>query len=208
MAFTLINGSDYIGNSRITINTNTSAFDTSINSLTAYDINPLLTTIQSVCSQTYGSLSRFYTIIFSDQKTSGTNGGSYTAGSWTTRTLNTITPVSGYGFGNQGSLGSNQFTLPAGTWTIRAEVPGYNLTSHQARLNGADGPIYGTCVYNQGAVGGITCSVIVHTTTITTSKTFYIEHRGTNSQANTGFGTACGFDSPEVYTKVICTEIA
>lgn len=212
MAFTIINGTDYIGNSRTTINTNNSNFDTAISQLTSYNNNPLFTTITSLCNQVYGPTSRFYTVIFSEQQGSNINGGSFSSGAWNTRTLNTTTSASGYNFTGQGSLASNQFTLPAGTWLIRAEVPGYNLFNHQARLfNVTSSTVvaYGTCVYNRGTAGGTNNSIIVYSINIPSGTvTYRIEHRGANSQTNTGLGIACGFGAPEVYTKVICTEIA
>lgn len=48
--------------------------------------------------------------VIQDQKSSGTDGGTFTSGAWRTRTLNTtVLNTIGAGF----SLSSNQFTLAA-----------------------------------------------------------------------------------------------
>lgn len=213
MPFTVINGSDWIGDSRNTINLNSIYFDTALNGLSAYDRNPLNTTIATLTSKFYGPISRFYTIEFLDRKSSNTPGGSYDSSSgWVTRTLNTITSSSGFGFTGQGQLAvSNEFTLPAGIWLIRAEVPGYNLGPHQARIhNITDGVYeYGTSVYNRGNRGGTNSSVVIYSIEIPTgTRVFTIQHKGTNNQFNNGLGVACNFDTTEIYTKVICIEIA
>lgn len=58
-------------------------------------------------------------VIVEDQKTSGTGGGTGTAGAWTARTLNTL-----YRNNNSlASLSSNQVTLPVGTYYITARAP-------------------------------------------------------------------------------------
>jgi hypothetical protein len=68
-------------------------------------------------------------IIFSDQKSQNTPGGTFTSGSWQTRTLNTTSgSISG------ASLSSNQFTLPAGTYVIESTAPAYRVQEHQSRI--------------------------------------------------------------------------
>ena len=57
-------------------------------------------------------------IKLSDVKSAGTAGGTFTSGSWQTRTLNTEDSDTG---GNC-SLSSNQFTLDAGTYEINARA--------------------------------------------------------------------------------------
>ena len=65
-----------------------------------------------------------------DRKTSGTNGGAATAGSWETRDLNTVF-VNNIG----GSpLSSNQITLQPGTYRVSVRVPHYFGDYAQSRL--------------------------------------------------------------------------
>ena len=68
--------------------------------------------------------------ILVDQKTSGTNGGSFTSGDWRTRDLNTeIADPDGIV-----SISSNQFTLQAGSYLIKAHAPAYKVGRHQIAL--------------------------------------------------------------------------
>ena len=65
-----------------------------------------------------------------DQKPQGTNGGTFTAGAWRTRDLNTVltNTISG------ASLAANQITLPAGKYYVEASAPAYWVTRCKARL--------------------------------------------------------------------------
>ena len=68
--------------------------------------------------------------VIADQKTSGTDGGTFTSGAWRTRDLNTeVTDVD-----NIVSISSNQFTLQAGTYLIKARATAYDCDRHQLRL--------------------------------------------------------------------------
>ena len=67
---------------------------------------------------------------YRDAKASGTDGGSFTLGSWLTRTLNT----EAHDTGGHGSLASNQITLAAGTYEVDIMAPAVGVNGHQARL--------------------------------------------------------------------------
>lgn len=67
--------------------------------------------------------------ILSDVKAVSTVGGTFTAGAWRTRTLNTEVDA-----GAIVSLAANQFTLGAGTYLIQASAPAYWVNSHQLRI--------------------------------------------------------------------------
>ncbi|MBK9322713.1 MAG: hypothetical protein IPM97_07165 [Bdellovibrionaceae bacterium] len=58
-------------------------------------------------------------LLIVDEKPANTAGGTFTSGSWQTRTLNTtrFNTIPG------ASLASNQITLPAGTYYVRAVAP-------------------------------------------------------------------------------------
>jgi hypothetical protein len=209
MAYTPISNSANIGDSFTTINTANQNFDTELTNLSGYNSRFLTANVQTLSSQFYGPTSRFYTVCFLDVKTSGTNGGTINANIYTTRTLNTVISSTGLGFTVQGSLNTNQFTLPQGTWFIRAETPGYNLEKHQIALRNITDSVtaYGTSCFNQGSIGGTASSVVLYSISIATTKTFEIRHRGSKTQINNGLGIACNFNAPEIYTKVVCTEI-
>lgn len=69
-------------------------------------------------------------LIVQDQKAAGTDGGTATATTWTTRTLNTVVRNTIAG----ASLASNQITLPAGEYVVRATAPFYSVAYVQIRL--------------------------------------------------------------------------
>lgn len=148
-------------------------------------------------------------ILIQDRKTSGTNGGTFTSGSWQTRDLNTIVDDAG----TIASVSSNQFTLPAGTYRIRAKCPAQYVYQHQGRLynitdtavqqstGGFD--ILGTSEYTAAlaVTSYVTSTVIEGRFTIAGTKTFEIQHQCGTTKTGDGFGVA-GSLGAEVYTTV------
>lgn len=146
-----------------------------------------------------------YTLI-RDEKSSGTSGGTFTAGAWRTRDLNTIVVSGTTGV----EIDSNQFTLPAGTYEILAYAPALHVDRHQARLqNITDGStvIAGTSEYSDNvAPKAQTSSFISGTVSITTSKVFEIQHQCEATNSTVGFGLASGSAftvDTETYTVVV-----
>lgn len=135
-----------------------------------------------------------------DQKSTNTDGGGATSGSWQTRTLNTeVTDEIG------STLTSNEFTLPIGTYYIEASAPARSVNAHQCRLyNVTDAAVtlYGTSETATSASEVQTRSHIQGRFTIAGTKTFRIEHRVTTTQATNGYGEANGFGGTEIYTDV------
>ena len=89
------------------------------------------TTVQPHASATVSGFGLFssYAII-ADQKSSGTDGGTATSGSWQTRDLNTeIADPDGIV-----SISANQFTLAAGNYLITWSAPAGDVRGHQSRL--------------------------------------------------------------------------
>ncbi len=137
--------------------------------------------------------------LIQDIKNSGTNGGTFTNGSWQIRALTNISV-------NEGSivtsLSSNQFVLPAGTYRIKSKTPGYECGSHQAKLRNItdnSDTLIGSSELSNNSTGMITSSIICGEFTITGSKTFEIQHY---SQYTGLFGVACNFSVNEIYTQV------
>jgi len=137
-----------------------------------------------------------------DEESTGTNGGTFQSGEWRTRTLNKIS-------GNRGkvSLLNNQFTLQPGVYEIYAQVPGNKVQIHQARLYNVIDAIpekYGSSAFSNTGVNGIsTNSEIRHVLYLNKAKTFEIQHQGSVTRPNDGFGIASGFaGNNEVYTHV------
>jgi hypothetical protein len=144
--------------------------------------------------------------IFRDEKTSGTDGGTFTSGAFRTRDLN-ATQYNGIG---SASLASNQISLPAGTYLIEAAAPSNRTDQHQLRLQnitdssttvlGQNVWCYGVnLVSNMARVSGVF--------TIAGTKTFELQHRAATTRAGDGFGLAAGFGT-EVYASITIAKVA
>jgi len=152
----------------------------------------------------FTTLSSFIAIrIFSDQKASGTDGGTFLTGAWRTRNLNTST-------GNMTgtSLIANQFTLPIGNYLIEATVPAYQVDIHQARLQNITDvttelfSITSETLTSSGS-SVQTNAIIRGYITISTPKVFELQHQNAQTRATDGFGRAAGFvGNIEVYSTI------
>jgi len=140
-------------------------------------------------------------ILIQDQQTSGTNGGPNVAGIYVTRVLNTIVNDSG----GHASLASNTITLTAGTYRFKASAPAWYVLDHKIKLrNTSDAIDYiGTSEYASitGGDGSISRSFAVGEFTISTSKSFVVQHWCTNLYTN-GFGNATSSGDVEVYAQI------
>jgi hypothetical protein len=146
-------------------------------------------------------------VSYRDQKSGGTSGGTFTAGAWQTRTLNTESPVNGVG----SSLSSNQVTLPAGTYLVRWSAPALYTLGHQTRLyNVTDSSVvcYGSSEYCDRAGNGTqTRSVGSEVITIASTKTFRLEHRCNTTHPTNGLGVALNV-ATEVYAEITFLKLA
>jgi microcystin-dependent protein len=142
----------------------------------------------------------------SDVKANGTAGGTATAGSYQTRALNTLSDPSGI----VTSLASNQFTLPAGEYYIEASAPSFNCEMHKTRIQNitdSTTSILGAHGYSRVTTNASTASSLKGYITISSSKTFELQHRVGTTQATTGFGLAASFGDSEVYSIVKITKV-
>lgn len=148
--------------------------------------------------------------IIQDQKVSGTNGGTFTSGSWQTRVLNTEV----YDRNSILSVSGNQFTIStAGTYEISWSAPAVGVNNHKTRLYNVSGSAvagYGSTEFSQEV--DVFDPVVVSTTsygialvTIVGSTTFRIEHKCDTTYSSDGFGVASNFDT-EIYTSVIIRQ--
>lgn len=135
---------------------------------------------------------------FSEAQASGTEGGSFTLGSWVTRTLNT-TDVNDV---TSCVLASNQISLPAGTYRVRASAPSWGTLLHQIRLrditNGAT-LIAGSSEYSS-ITGSQTRSVLEGKIVLAGTVVLEIQHQCSGTRLTSGLGKACSFGENEVYT--------
>jgi hypothetical protein len=156
-------------------------------------------------ASTVGVVKRQRIAIVREEQTVGTAGGTFTAGSDATRTLNT----EGSDLDGITSLASNRFTLQAGTWLIEWSAPAYKVGRHQSFLyNFTDtAEVERGTSENSASAGAYatTRSVGSAIVTIAGAKAFEIRHRCETTQAANGFGVE-GSWSTEVYTEVKITS--
>jgi len=148
------------------------------------------------------SPTRYYAI-FRDEKTAGTNGGTSTATSDHTRTLN----ASHYNNITGCSLASDQITLPAGTYLFNARSPCYAAYYSQLRLRNitdSTNAIIGDSHYID-LEGWVELVGII---TITAQKVFSIIHYIHGGRSTTGLGFATNAGLTETYTTVVIEKIA
>jgi hypothetical protein len=136
-----------------------------------------------------------------DQKTSGTNGGAISSGSWVTRTLNTI-------IANDlsiASLAANQITLPAGTYQCSIVVPGFAVDNHQARLFNVSSNtalLYGPNSRGASTGSNFSYALVVGLFVLLSSQVVRVEQQVQTTNGTNGLGMAMSFGSTEVYTVV------
>lgn len=141
------------------------------------------------------------TTVIYDQKESGVNGGTFTAGSWITRELNQIVTNS-----TNVTIENNHFTLQPGVYEISVVAPAYMCGAHKIRLQNItlDETIkVGTAAFSSSVNGGaVSNSLLEATVVVKNESNFEIQHRCSVTRTNDGFGIATGFDEAEVYTVV------
>ena len=146
----------------------------------------------ATCSGTATGFGKFasYAII-GDEKSAGTDGGSFTSGSWQTRDLNAeLSDPDGIV-----SISSNQFTLAAGTYRILANIPAYQTNRHQSALyNVTDTSYvqYGSTEYTGSGDNVNSISILRSQFTVSGSKVFEIRHRSQTTETTYGFGVGLG----------------
>jgi hypothetical protein len=147
------------------------------------------------------------TVYLKDVKSSGTDGGTFTSGSWQTRVLNTIE-----GDSTIVSLSSNQFTLQPGRYEFYTTAPADRVNNHKAKLRNitdSTDQIIGSSERSLNTTGQVSNkSVIEGIVEITSPKIFEVQHQCQTTQTVVGFGDASSFGVSEVYTQVKITKVA
>jgi hypothetical protein len=132
-----------------------------------------------------------------DVKSSGTAGGTFTSGSYITRTLNTIEDT----YGIVSSLTSNQFILPAGKYDIHIIAPRYLVNVSKVKLRNitdSTNDIIGLASDNGSGMIDLAYGII----TIGAPKTFEVQHRCGTTRSTDGLGTAASYGESEIFTVV------
>lgn len=139
-------------------------------------------------------------VIFQDQKTSGTGGGTTVATTWTARTLNTEVLDTG----NIAALvGTTQFTLPAGIYSAQwISAFGANVTGGRTRLRDVTNSItlvQGPNINNNSNPSGLARFVL------TGSVTIELQYWANAAVAN-GLGLAATTGEVEIYSSIMITR--
>lgn len=137
----------------------------------------------------------------SDVKASGTAGGSASAATTQTRTLNTLVDSTGI----VTSLAANQFTLSRAVYYIEALAPAYKVGTHKIRLRNITAgttAIIGSSASSAAADAVTSSSVLRGEVTITTATTFELQHYTTAAEATDGLGIAVTSGESETYAVV------
>lgn len=141
-----------------------------------------------------------------DIKTTGTSGGTCTAGIWQTRDLNQLSGDTTFV-----SLSSNQFTLQSGSYSFEAWVPGFVVNNHMALLYNvtqASNDILGQVSFTNSGAPSLTQSMINGPLSLATATTFEIRQNCATTTNIYGFGYAANFPGvEETYTVVKITKL-
>jgi hypothetical protein len=135
-----------------------------------------------------------------DEKSSGTEGGTFTSGAWRTRDLNTsktneITSA---------SLSSNQISLPAGDYWVEAAAVGNQVSRHQTRIYDATNTTtlaLGVVAGSDAGDDGMALSHVAGRFTLAGTASIELQHRCQTTKADGGFGGP-GAWGTEVYSHV------
>ena len=140
--------------------------------------------------------------IIADVKAYNVNGGSSSATTWHTRDLNTELDDPE----NIVTIASNQFTLQAGTYLVEWSAPNMLGSRHFTRLQNITDSTTdseGTSAYNDTGTTATTTSIGAGVITLTSAKSFEIQHYITTAEATIGLGVSSNVSGQNsVYTLV------
>jgi hypothetical protein len=140
------------------------------------------------------------TWILRDEKTIGSNGGTFVSGSWNPRVLSTLHQTSG----DRVTLSTTSFTIKPGKYLLIIDLPAFGVGRHQGRLLNTNTNV---------AVTGSTFSadhfvtqiaVVKTTIDITENTTYQVEHRCSETRTGDGYGQSSGWNK-EIYSSVLIT---
>lgn len=128
-----------------------------------------------------------------DEKASGTAGGTFTAGAWQVRDLNTVLTNEITG----SALSSNTITgLKAGVYEVLASAPAYQVNEVQLRLynvTAAVAVLTGVSGYAGGSATTEWLSWVTGRFTLAATSTLRLEHQCTTTRVTNGFGVENSF---------------
>jgi len=140
-----------------------------------------------------------------DEKSSGTASGTATAGSFQTRTLNTVMTNEITG----ASLSSNQITLPSGTYFVNANAQLWSSGRGKIKIRNvtdSSDAIIGGGAYS--ASGASAIAFLSGRFTIASQKTFELQHRNETTKSSDGYGVEQNYGVVEVFADVQIWKVA
>lgn len=132
--------------------------------------------------------------IFEEVQSSGVDAGTFTSGSWVTRTLNNTS----VNVGTSITLASNTITLSPGTYYVTAIVPAYQVGAHQARFYNTTST--STEILSTSVVEG--ACILKGFVTVATSSNFQVQHQCSTTKATDGLGKGASFGENNIYTRI------
>lgn len=135
-----------------------------------------------------------------DQKSAGTDGGTFTSGAWQTRTL-----TQQFSFIPGASITGNQITLPSGVYWIDASAPAYAVNGHQLKLyNVTDSvdEIFGLSSHT--GANGFNDRAVIHASLVVSGgpKVYELRHKCQSTVTGNGFGKAANVSGIEVFAEI------
>jgi hypothetical protein len=146
-------------------------------------------------------------LIVQETQSSGTDGGTFTAGAWRTRAMNTTQHNSIPG----ASLASSRITLPAGTYRVTGSCSGFAVNAHMAaiyNITDSDFLLYASQEFVGSADGITTRSDFNAIFIITARKILEVQHKCQTTRSADGFGRAASFSVFNIYASVSFEKIA
>lgn len=140
-----------------------------------------------------------------DVKPANTQGGTFTAGDWRTRDLNT--PI---GDTEIAQVSANQVTLQPGEYYLESEPQAFACNSHKSRIqNITDGTtaLNGETTYAASGENVTSTSKVRGKIVLTSAKTFEVQHRCGVTKSGNGFGIAANFGTDEIYTQLLIIKL-
>ena len=173
--------------------------------LTTYTAGEVLTAASLNANFSFAATAQTVAI-FNEQQASGTQGGTFTSGSYVKRTLNStvINNITSCTFT------SSVISLPAGTYNVMAFAPANGVATHKLRLQNTTAS--STIAIGMGAFVNSavveTHSLLNTQFTLSTTSNIELQHRAENTVATAGLGAAAGFGDVEVYAQIQITKVS
>lgn len=159
--------------------------------------------IYNIDTKEWNQVTNYKNVLYIDNKSQNSPGGTFSSGSWRTRQINTEIISHTWSI-----LKDNQITLNPGKYFIEISCPACGVFSHMCRftsITGDDITLYGTsevCKFSSNAIIQ-TRSYIKNEIEISNITTFEIQHYCTTTKATYGMGYPCNIDNTnETYTIV------